>query len=194
MTKDNKSIFIVSQAPLVFLLLSIITIIYYGYKSKYINYSIIEVNLQDDKFYENYQFWKNSINYYDIDLPPNGRWKNYYFTEFQHHNSIIFHEIETNLYLYSNKIDSLTSIIIHFQKKTNFSQFVAVIELLNKLKINRYNVNGSNIMIYRYARKKFRPVNNPIDNSRFIDIIPGGPPVIDRYWYFIDWSKVFKKS
>ncbi len=122
---------------------------------------------------------------FDIDVPPDGKWNVYTFTNNDRFNSNLISNLQSDIHQFITQHDTNKNIKINLDRNMSYNQFIKIINILDNYKISRFNVNNSNIFIFRYPRLKFVKDTSYIQIHSFVVIKPLYP----------DWKNiVFNKN
>jgi hypothetical protein len=110
----------------------------------------------------------------NFDIPPDGIWEVFSFTQSETENSKIYTNLRQALKRFYPLPDTLKGIEIRFDKRTPYKRFVFIMDILNMEEISsRFMVIGSSIWIPRFHH--LRPFSN-IDSPRLWKPIPPSWP------------------
>lgn len=86
----------------------------------------------------------------DIDIPPNGNWRVFTFSDYEKKNTKTFDSLRVAIEQFILSRDSVRGIEIVMSRKMSYNRFVMILDLLRHEKADQYNIINSTIWVPRF--------------------------------------------
>lgn len=138
--------------PIGLISLVILPLLFISYVKKDPNAQIqklIDISIVPQEYKEYLEYWKKD---YDIDIPPDGHWNIFAFTNNEYNNSLTFKNLCYAVKLFNDCRDTVSGIEIKLNRKMPYNRFIQIIDMLGVENINLYFIINSDIWVPRFPR------------------------------------------